>query len=297
MAFADDKAAVLSLLDKHSCFDVDIIDTDFTAYSDIPSLIFQYASILGCDRIFLEALADVIDSASLDSVKVYYGKSTTDVTNPECIINSTYSGDVLIQKVSTETLRPVIAIFGSTINNIIIDGASFEVGLLIIAGGTTVKSISTINGARLNVLMINGCNKYPTEVKMIVSGSAIDDIRQINGGGFGEFESADVSGTCGEDVVSLATTLITHDSLKVVWEDAAETIGVTVLFKKSNTSDWLSADVNKLGVTGNMVDSGNGFVFRGLEPNTYYDFKVYNICENGIRSAGVVVTTKTDRCV
>ncbi|HEU4606547.1 MAG TPA: hypothetical protein VFS31_00460, partial [Chitinophagaceae bacterium] len=56
---------------------------------------------------------------------------------------------------------------------------------------------------------------------------------------------------------------------------------------------WRQPNIPGEHVKGNYIEDGPGYVFRELQQSTFYDFKVVNVCPNGVLSAGVVATQQT----
>lgn len=293
MSFATDKATALEKLKAFGCDLVPYIDLILTSYDKVYAMFVTLLKHYECYPQLMTDMMTAFDNASLIAQGIYVGGTHGTVTDGKIFVNANVT-------TATYTVAP-----GTIISEMVVAGTSVIDSLYIIAGGTVgmvsvtdgarVKVIGTGEGATIDILRVTGCNGLASTVDTIDNSGIINSVR-VQGDGFvGARSCLDPTQTCADDVSGLTFNKVTADSLLLNWTDAASSVRTVVYYRLNNTREWLHAGIdNGDGVKGNYATDGTvGYSFRGLQTDTYYDFKVVNICTNGIASAGVTATQKT----
>lgn len=295
MAFADDKACALDKIKAFDCALADIIDGFLTGYNKVFDAFVSLHEYFDCYPNFIYDFMDCWDGPSILGEGIYYNEASGTLTDAKLIVRGTAS-EVEID--TNNGLFPEFVVAGdAVVDNILVKGNGY-VGVLSVQAGAQVKVISTDTVTDVNsyidVLRIVGCNGIGSTVNAAEAGSKIMNLDVSELSYFGGYNCLDPTDVCADDVSALIFSNVGENSLTLKWTDAASSIRTAVYFRTSNAPIWLKPnDTQASSVTGNYIDNGPGYVFRGLEPSTYYDFKVYNVCPNGVFSAGVVATKST----
>lgn len=300
MSFAADKAAAMLVIDAYDCDVAAIVDrrlVDYDALFGVCLLLLRYFE---CNPKLMDDFLACFQDSEMTSRGIYYNKITATITDGKFIAKCTISTSVTVTMPTPPTgltdgvLSECVIAGASTVPLLIIDGIGY-IGVLDISGGAVVDILQVNSGASVKKLWISGCGNVVSTVKVANTLLQPAVIEQVDGGYFGGYNCVDITDTCSDDVTSLTAVNVTDTSFAVTWTPAASTIRTIVYYRITNTGEWFIAGINNGdGVAGNYNTDGTiGYALRGLRPFTYYDVKVVNVCENGITSAGEIVTQVT----
>lgn len=294
MAFEDDKAAFMAKVKAFDCNLVYFVDTNFQSYADLVMVLISLLDRFECVPSFLTDLLSCIDGTELTTLKIYFNVTSGTATDPTFIVNSAIG-------TATLTITTTDSRMGKYVGECVIAGSSVvdkfvladgTLGVLDVSGGAHLKVLETTGTAIINTLRVSGCNSVVSTVDVAASSALIDNEVTFGGGYFGGYSCLNAEAACAHDVSGLATSKITFNSITINWTPASETIRTVILYRLNNYLAWIDVDAANISTPiGNRII--NGFVFRGLESDTYYDFKVINVCANGIKSGGALITAKT----
>lgn len=293
MSFATDKAAALEKLKAFGCDLVPYIDAILTGYDKVYAMFVTLLKQYECYPQLMTDMMTAFDNASLIAQGIYVGGVHGTITDGKIFVNATVT--TATYAVPPGDLLAELIVAGSSVINSLYVIAGGTVGMLSVTDGARVKVIGTGEGAIIDILRVTGCNGLASTVETIDSTGTINQIK-VDGDGFvGAISCLDPTLSCGDEVSDLTFNKVTAESLLLNWTAAASSVRTVVYYRLNNTPVWLHAGVdNGDGVKGNYATDGTtGYSFRGLKIDTYYDFKVVNICSNGIASAGTTATQKT----
>lgn len=296
MSFATDKAAALPILQALDCDLAAIIDTRLTGYDDLVYILAYLFDTIQCYPTLLQNFTNAFDQTERESRGIYYANAGP-LTDPKIVVNSTVATITYttVDKTSAAVNPDVLIIGpGSVIDKITVDGG-YDMAYLAITPGGRVKLVET-SGANtvINNIFIYGCAGAVGTLDVADQAANITSVVATGGGWFGGYNCLDPDGACAAEVSALVSAQPTYDSMLLAWTAASESIRTRVYYRINNDTDWKEAEVdNGDGVRGNYRTDGTlGYAFKGLKVDTYYDFKVVNICNNGIASAGVILAAQ-----
>lgn len=289
MAFADDKAAALPYLQALNCEIADIVDTSLTGYNDLAYVLAFLLRQIGCYVSIIEQFTAAFDQAERESRGIYYDVAGP-FTDPKIVIKCTTTS-ISYTTTSPATVDQVNYLYiggTSVIDEVAVDGG-YALSILHIAPGSRVKLLEASGaGTTVSLVEVAGCAGAVATLDVVDKAASVGFISVYGGGWFGGYNCLEPDGVCAEEVTVLAASQATYNSILLSWTAAAESIRTRVYYRINNDVDWKEAGLdNGDGVRGNYRTDGTlGYAFKGLQPDTYYDFKVVNICNNGIASTG-----------
>ena len=293
MAFADDKNCCLDKIRAFDCDSVSWVDDNLNSYDDIiPVFLSRYLK-LECFPDYTYSLFACFDSTELEARGIYYNSTETTLTDPVLIIKTTATDITL--NIASGAVKSDFVIYGaSTVDTVTVDGGG-TLNCLSVSAGGNLKLLSTTGGSNIRLVRSTACRMSVSKLDAVTYDSLIGRVVTSGGGFYGGFRCADPGGVCSSEVTALATTKVTSSSITLTWTVAADTINTIVYYRLNNDPVWLLAGdpLNVDGVDGNYTQDALGYIFRSLKVDTYYDFKVVNVCADGNYSAGVTITEKT----
>lgn len=256
-------------------------------YTDIPKIIGRQLIEYSTNGAYLKQCMDIFDDTELQNAGIYYNKSTITPSGPVLIINST---DVTVNVL---TSTPGLTILGgSSINKITTNQYALMTNLYIGAGSKVTIIDATAEWSFISLVMVDFQKNSIATLQRVIVGSNIGQVRVTPGANYGGI-GYDNTGTCANPVTNMASSNITNNSITITWETpAAVYIGLNIRFKKSDEPTWTTATTQNGDFTGDV-----GFVFRGLDADTNYDFSVIVTCANGGLSDSANKTEKTECCI
>lgn len=288
MAFADDKTCIIDKMKGFNCAEAERADVVLQAYSDVPQFLFENTDEFDCNRVYMYSLLDCIDPLEFPALNVYYNGSTTTITNP--VFVARYTADEIV--IDAGGVIEEIAVMASTITKITISNNT-TVNVLTIGNGSVVEVIETQDTSSISYLRITSCFSYSSEVGMATEGTVIDNFLIGETAVFGGYKCIEITGSCGDNITSLVASDITTRSITLSWASPANSISNRLYYKFKNANEWIWIKGDEPIGFGNFYDNNTKYIFRDLQFDTNYDFKVVNICEDGIPSAGQTVSEKT----
>lgn len=288
MAFADDKTCIIDKMKGVSCAMAERADVVLQAYTDVPQFLFENTDWFDCNRPYMYSILDCIDPAEFPALDIYYDGATTTINNPVFVAKYTADDIVIDAGVTIEE----VAIMASTIGKITISNNT-TVKVLTIGNGATVDVIETLDTSSIFYLRITSCQAYASTVGMAAEDSVIDNLDVQPNAVFGGYKCLEIVGSCADDVSAVTATDITTRSITISWTPPVNTISVSLYYRFKDANEWTLVLGNEGDSFGNFFNNNTQFIFRDLKFDTYYDFKVVNICEDGIPSAGQTVSAKT----
>lgn len=296
MSFATDKAAALPIIQALDCDLADIVDARLTGYDDLVYILAYLFDTIQCYPTLLRQFTNAFDQTEREARGIYYANAGP-LTDPKIVVNSTVATITYttVDKTSP-AINPDVLIIGpgSVIDKITVDGG-YDMSYLTVMPGARVKLIET-SGANtvIRTLYVSGCAGAVGTVDIADKSASITTVSVSGGGWFGGYNCLDPDGACAEEVSVLTSAQPTYDSILLSWTAASESIRTRVYYRINNDIEWKEAGLdNGDGVKGNYRTDGTlGYSFKGLKVDTYYDFKVVNICNNGIASAGAVLAAQ-----
>lgn len=286
-----EKSAFIDIVNVKNPFEATRLATVLVNYEDIPTAIARQLDEFAANPLYLYEAMKVFTNAGLTNAGIYNDQGTIGilVTDPTLIISTIFTAGV------TFTLDNVgIAILGNTsINNLTV-AAGKTLGNLYIGPGATIEMLdSTATAARVYNIEIKNFKNTIGSLNAIKVGSFIGSEPAVDPGAhYGGFSNVDPSAACALPVTGLTLTKVTPNSVELSWTNpAGGFIDVIPYYRKYKEAQWLRADE----IVGSFTNV-TGFVFRELVENTYYDFKVVVICNNGGQSAAAEISAKTVCC-
>lgn len=293
MAFADEKLACLDLVKAFNCDRVQWVDANLNSYDDVLPVFLANLPKMECYPDYMYSLIACFDIVELNSRGIYYNDPALGSVTDATLIIKCSATDVTVTVPSGDILPEFVVAGASVIDLLEITGGG-SVGSTSVSTGAQVKLLKTTGSSWIDSVRVSGCRTCISSLKTIDASSDIRSVYPFGGGYFGGYNCAAPTGTCADDVTTLASSKITSNSITITWVNPVNTINTLVYYRLNNTPSWLlGTQVNGDGVVGAYAVDGVGFIFRGLKMDTYYDFKVVNICSNGHSSPGVTDTFQT----
>lgn len=291
MSFASDKVDAMEVLQAFSCQQTSFVDFILTDYDKVFAAYLSLHEYFDCYPTFIYAFMDCWDGAALLANDIYYNQTSGTLTDPKLIVR----GTATTVNISTTTQIPEFAVSGdAVVDEVNLTGTGY-IGMFSVQAGATIKVISTDATSYIDVLRIVGCNGIGATVNAAATGTRILNVDVNEGAFFGGINCVDPTDVCGDEVSGLAFSNVSNTGLTLKWTAAPTSIRTIVSFRTNNAPTWLypnSTDPDN-HVTGNYIEGVPGYAFRGLQPSTFYDFRVVNVCPNGVLSAGAIATQST----
>lgn len=296
MSFASDKATALPIIQAFDCDIAAVVDAKLLTYDDLFFVLAYLFIYMECYPTLVENFTAAFDQTERESRGIYYNSMAT-LTDARIAIKC------VTTSITYTTTDPTDA----DELNLLYIGPSSVVDVLTVDGGFTLHNLTILPAGRVKVLELSGagtnilnltvagCAGAVGTLDVVASGAVIKNVQVYNGGFYGGYVCLDPDNTCAENVGVISLEKTTYSSTLLSYTAASESIRTRVYYRLNNTTTWYEGGVNNGdGVEGNYrTDGSNGFAFRGLQPDTYYDYKVVNICENGHASSGTMVSGKT----
>lgn len=270
--------------------------TIFKTVHDIPTVICRQIDLFESNNAYLVQALSIFDDADLLSVGIWFNKTQTSppVTDPFMVVNSTIT-EIILNPVSPAVYK-ALAILGTSVIGSIVLSPGTELSEFRIGPGATVDvmdasliTTSPAQNAMVDRVWMTYGRSTPSRLNSIVYGSNINGV-YIEGKSYYGGVKENPDNTCSEYVTNITATEVTHNAVFVSWTPPGNFLFVNTFYRKTNSQTWILATE----VEGEFVDD-SGFIFRSLEADTYYDFRVSVTCLNG-GMASVDVTTQTVCC-
>ncbi len=260
-------------------------------YEDIPNAIGRQIDLFAGNNAYLsEAIAVfAANDSDLMAAGIYVGKTSSSLlTDPLLIINSSYTGGVSLTSNSKG-----LGILGSSSVNLLTLGIQKELDYLYMGSGSKLSALdSSASGAVVKNIIMSFAYSLPSEITAVIFKSNIGVIRISDGSVFGDEINTNPALTCTNPVSGLAAGSITHNTIKLTWTPPSGAyLLLDIFYRKLNSGVWIKADMDM----GDFI-SNTGFIFRNLESETKYEFKVVTTCVNGATDAPSAITAITTCC-
>ncbi len=290
---AGEKSAFIAIVAVRNPQEAVRLQTLLNNYEDVPMVIGRQQDDFAANNLYLTAAMNTLNNASLQSVGVYFARNLNVQPSPPAVmlVNVIATGGVDIN-----TSPPGFAILGTSNINEVELGPTVRIPGLYIGPGSVVDVLDGTQtvGVSVNNLYLPFMRSNPSALNMARFGTIIGNIEVAEGSYFGGYLDDDPESACNIPVTDLIATEATQNGLFLSWTPPAPTsppvVFINTYYKKSNSSVWIPADESVGEFVGNT-----GFVFRELEPDTFYDFKVVVVCGNG-GTATAMITTQTVCC-
>lgn len=268
-------------------------------YEDIVTAIGRSGPLFEENNSFLlEAIGCFSSDAALNTVGIYRNGTTTTLVNPAMLIN--YHVTTSISFTANTTF---LTIFGTSTVKLISVSASVKLGNMYVGPGATVDGFdSSASGASVGVITLASARSQNATLNYATLGSRMGGVDIMGGSYFGGMQSIDPTAACAIPVTGLQAFNVTKNSIKLLWTPPTSGyLFINIYIRKNGESVW-----NKItsSAQGDYI-SNVGFLFKNLEEDTYYDFKVDVICNNGgiapttllNKTTGIVNLPASDECL
>lgn len=257
-------------------------------YEDVPMVIGRQEDEYAANNAYLTECMGTLNQGALLTAGIYFNQTASSlVTNPAFWVNSQTTGGI---DITTNTAG--FGIFGTSyINNITISASVILQNLTIEPGSTVDVLDSSATGAIVKTIYLPFAKSTPSTLNIVKFGSRIGDVQVAQGSYYGGIEAYDPQLPCALPVTSISATEVTKNGVLISWTPPTSGfIFITPFYRKTNSKPWILADENAGEFVGNT-----GFVFRDLESDTYYDFQITVMCNNGGVNSQTI-TTQTICC-
>lgn len=283
-----EKSAFIAIINAQNPIEAGLITPLLNNYEDIaPIGIARQLGTFANNPAFLKEAIGVFTDAALVAVGIYNNKSSgSEVTNPVLLINSHFTGGITIS-----TNQVGLGLLGSSTVNIIVIAAGVYLQNLIIGPGSTLDVLDvTADGAFISSIAVTFAFSTPGFLNTLKYGSHYGTVYIAPGSYYGGIQNIDPAATCAAGpVTGLIASNVTHDSILITWvPPSSGYLFLNVQYKKSDSQVWIAATFE----TGDFVKN-TGYIFRGLDEDTYYDFRVQTVCNNG----GVTYATTSSKTI
>lgn len=276
MAFADDKAAILAIMKGYDCVAAERADVVLQNYANVPQFLFENSNAFDCNQPYMYTILDAIDPGELTTLNIYYNGTSTPVNNP--IFMAKYTAANVVYNSGTDVEE--VAFMGSTIGKISVN-TNTHIDAMTIGSASTVDVLETLDTSSIFYLRITSCNSYVATLGMLAEGSDVTNIKVDPGAYYGGEKCLEIIGTCADPVTAVTFSDVTARSITIAWTRPANSINVELSYRFKDANDWILITGLEPLEFGNFFSDNNGYVFRDLRYNTYYEFKVVNICSDG----------------
>lgn len=270
------------------------LETILNNYEDIPTAIGRQQRLFAGNNAYLRACMDVFPQIELTNVGIWYEFTQLSpyITDPLIIINSTLDL-VELTNASPPYYKALVIMGNSTIKEVLCDNG-ITLNEMWVMGGSTVEVLNAADSSPaiitlVDQLWITTDRDAIAQVNSAAYQSVINNVYVEVGSYFGGIKE-DPEATCADVVTNLQATEITHSSLLLSWDVPAQYLFVFVKFKRSNTPTWREAEL-----ADGIFTPDTKFLFTNLEKDTYYDFRVTTVCQDG-KTANADLTVQTYCC-
>lgn len=281
-----EKSAVIALVNVVNPVEAMRLATVLVNYEDVLTMIGrQLSTFIQRNNYLIQVMACFTD-ANLVSVGIYNRKSGNNLTEPNAIINSNYAG---IMTMSSNIGQLVI--LGNSFVNSVVLSSNVDVQYIYIGPGSTLNiADSSASGAIINKIILPFVRSTPSTLNTLKFGSTIGLVQVDAGSYYGGVANDDVTATCPDVVTSVVATENTNNSVLISWALPGSYLMINIFYKKANSNVWILATDSD-----GDFDGDTGFVFRTLESDTFYSFRISTVCTNG-GIANAEITTQTVCC-
>lgn len=250
-------------------------------YEDIPTAIGRQLPLYQINNAYLRECMAVFTDAGLLAAGIFNNKTNAPdppISDPRLIVNSTY--DTIQFTAASDGIGILGHSYIGRIN--VIDGVILK--NLFIGPDSIVDvldSSGTLYPGSVENIWLPFVNNTASALNSVAFGSVIGAVRLTPGSFYGGMDQSDPQLPCAIPVTGLTTSAVTKDSITLNWTPPGSGyLFLNVFWKRSESATWLDPTPEMIGF---ITFSGEayGFVFSGLEKDTYYDFKVAVRCNNG----------------
>lgn len=295
-----EKSACIAIVAAVNPYEATRLTVLLNTYNDIvPVLVGRQLTEFTTNIDYLSSALAVFTDADLQTAGIYNNKTgSMGLTDPVMICNSTYTGGVVIDTVSSPPADvPVLLIVGkSSVDSVTFD-AAVTMKNLIIGPGSTVGYVDTMaSGSYIGNIILLFANNTPSILGYSVFGSFFGSVSVAVGSYYGGVQNIP-TGSCAIPVTDLAATNVTHNSVALTWTPPSlfsppeSYLALNIGYRKKGSNVWLVAD----STTG-LLDSDIGYTFTSLDEDTFYEFRIVIVCINGASSIEVTVSAQTICC-
>lgn len=264
-------------------------------YSDIYTAIMRELDLFASNNAYLTQGLACFDDTELLAVGIWNNKtvSSPPISDPILVVNSTYTDDlILISAQPSPPINQTLCILGAS--NIF--GVSLEADAVLselyIGPGVIVDSADASQpGALIRTIWLPYLKSTPSTLISAVYGSQIQQFIIDDGSYFGGYTLVLPAATCQSTISNITASEATNNSLFISWTPPADPyLFINTFYRKTNSMPWIPVT----DADGDFVNE-SGFIFRHLEKDTYYDFKVAVTCNNGVVN-NTIVSAQTICC-
>lgn len=270
---APEKTAVLDRIKVLDPVEADKLNTELVNYEDVLTMVGRSLPVFEYKNSYLIEVISQLNQNQLNAVGIYYNINGPIGNDPRLIIDCTVTGGA-----TTITAASLgLGIFGNSVVDLITVSAGIVLRDLWIAPGSKLVELdATAAGAFVNTVFIRNLRSAPAELSSIKFGSGVGSVKVDKGAIFGGIQSVTPGAVCAIPVTNLAASDVTYNTVKLSWTaPAGNYLVLNVYYKKTESGVWLLASEK----VGDFIT--DGFIFRSLEKETKYDFKVSVTCTNG----------------
>jgi hypothetical protein len=275
---APEKTAVLDIVKVLDPVEADKLNAVLVNYEDVLTMVGRSLPVFEYKNSYLQSVLTPLDTNQLQAVGIYFNINGPIAADARLIVDSTVTGGAIINTASNG-----LGILGNSTVDAVTVSAGIRLRDLWIAPGSKLTLLdSTANGAFVGTVFVRNLRSAPAELTAIKFGSGIGSVQVDNGAIYGGPQSNTPGQQCANPVSNLAASDVTYNTVKLGWTAPQQApLVINVYYKKTEGGIWLLASEN----VGDFLT--NGFIFRSLEKETKYDFKVSVTCING----GIADTT------
>jgi hypothetical protein len=293
MAFIDDKNACLALISAFNCDRVAYIDATLNSYDDVLPVFLANVPKLECYPLYMYSLLACFDIIELNNRGIYFNDPALGAVGDATLIVKCVATTVTVTVAPGVAMDEFVVAGDSVVDELIVTGGG-SINSVSSSGGAQIKYLNTTGGSWVNNVRIAACRTFVSSVNSINGSADVRNIFTLRGGLFGGFNCFAPTGVCTDEITLLTAVNVTSHSVIITWTNPVNTIRNIVYYKLTSSWEWLVVSPTNLdNVAGRYLQSALGFAFIGLQPNTYYDFKVVNVCANGHPSPGLKITQLT----
>lgn len=290
---AGQKTAFISMVNALNPQEALRLNAVLINYSDIPNAIAMFIKYPNFLNAGMECFA--ANDSDLRTAGIYLNTTLEDsppITDPVMLVNTVSPYPLYV---TTNTLTTYF-LGSSNIFDVIILG-NISLNILYIGAGVTVNILdSTATGSIVNNVVVDYVNDIPASLNSVVYGSAVNNIKVTPGSYYGGVKNIDPETKCELAVTNLTVGGITYNSVILQWigpnffSPPESYLLLEVFYRKTGSEVWLSVD----DTIGEYIEN-EGYVFRSLEKDTLYDFKVSVTCING-GVGNTIISSQTVCC-
>lgn len=261
------------------------LQTILNNYEDIIVAITRQLTLFESNNSYLINAITCFNDNQMQLVGIWVNKDSTTppLTNPVLIVNSTI--DLVNIAPTSPPQYNALCILGPSLVKDIVLAAGIELNELYIGPGATVdvadgsmaiasppSSPPTIIGK----IYLPFVRSTPSSLNAVKYLSVVNQVVVEPGSYYGGVQATDPNLTCTETVSGISAQEITKDSVYVSWTAPDSYLFINTSYKKSNSKVWIPVTDETGEFNGDI-----GFVFRHLEPDTFYDVRIAVQCLNG----------------